>query len=57
MVFPIWNPIEIWHWGDSTSFSLGVIGLTAPVFFLVGGGLMVFGVVIALGPFQPPRLS
>jgi hypothetical protein len=55
MVFPLWNPLEIWHWGDSTSMGLGMIELVAPVFVVLGTALIFIAVNVGLVPLHPTR--
>jgi hypothetical protein len=44
MVFPLWNGLELWHWGDSLSMGEGMfVFFAAPLLILVGAALIYAG--------------
>ena len=53
MVFPLWNPLEVWHWGDSLSIGQGILEfLMKPALLFVGVAMIFVAVVVGLGPLD-----
>jgi len=54
MVFPLWNHLELWHWGDSLSMGEGLFELAAPVVMVLGVVLIFISVMVGLIPLEEP---
>jgi hypothetical protein len=47
MIFPLWNGLELWHWGDSLSMGEGLfVFVVAPLLILVGAALIFAGSLV-----------
>lgn len=55
MIFPLWNGLELWHWGDSLSMGQGLFDFVAPVLIFVGVAVIFVSVVVGLAPLKPTR--
>jgi hypothetical protein len=56
MVFPLWNPLEMWHWGDSLSMGQGMFEFfMKPALLFVGVAMIFVAVVVGLLPLRPSR--
>jgi hypothetical protein len=55
MVFPLWNHLELWHWGDSLSMGQGLFQLVAPVLMVLGVVLIFVAVNVGLISLKPGR--
>jgi hypothetical protein len=42
MVFPLWNGLELWHWGDSLSMGEGFFMLFMAPLLVLGGASLIF---------------
>jgi hypothetical protein len=55
MVFPRWNHLEVWDWGDGLSMGQGFFQLVAPLITIFGVALMLVAIVVAVAPLRPTR--
>ena len=56
MVFPLWNGLELWHWGDSLSMGQGLFDFfLAPVLIFGGAAVIFVAIIVGLAPLKPTR--
>jgi len=55
MVFPRWNHLEMWDWGDGLSMGRGLFQLIAPIITIFGVALMLVAIAVAVAPLRLTR--